>query len=80
MMSYGGEELSGLIADIYDAAIDPALWPVALEKLCRFVPGRHANISIQDAVQRSATRCSLGEMIPSIAGSTSKRQIQFDEP
>jgi len=54
MTSNGAEELSALIADIYDAAINPSLWVTALEKLCGFVPGRHANIFIQDGVQRSA--------------------------
>jgi DNA-binding CsgD family transcriptional regulator len=50
------EELSALIGDIYDAALDPALWPPALEKICAFVPGSMANIFSQDAVNKTANR------------------------
>ena len=44
----GPEILSLLIGDIYDAALDRALWPSVLEKTCGFVgnesaPGPKAN-------------------------------------
>jgi hypothetical protein len=33
------EQVSDLIGDIYDAALDPTLWPLVLEKSCGFVHG-----------------------------------------
>lgn len=36
-------EFSCLPAAVYDAASDPALWPTALEKISRFVPGSHVS-------------------------------------
>lgn len=47
------EALSSLVGDIYDASLDPSLWPKALRKLCAFVPGHHANIFIQDSTRQS---------------------------
>jgi PAS domain-containing protein len=47
-------EFSLLVGDIYDAALDSSLWPLVLEKICRFVPGAYANIFIQDANNRFA--------------------------
>ncbi len=42
-------ELSRVIADIYDAAIDPALWTGALESICDFVGGYSAALYWHDA-------------------------------
>jgi hypothetical protein len=36
------ERLSGLIAGVYDAALDPALWPVVLRKAGGFANGSAA--------------------------------------
>jgi DNA-binding CsgD family transcriptional regulator len=47
-------DFSHFIGTIYDAALDPSRWPAALEQICNFVPGSHANIFIQDAVVREA--------------------------
>jgi DNA-binding CsgD family transcriptional regulator len=44
--------LSDTIAAIYDAAVDPGLWPVALELTARLLGGRTASIGISDAVTR----------------------------
>ena len=44
---------SGLIGDIYDAALDPALWPRALEQTARFVGGRGAGLFARDAARRT---------------------------
>jgi hypothetical protein len=38
------ERISRLIGDIYDAALEPELWPGALEGICGFVGGSMANI------------------------------------
>jgi DNA-binding CsgD family transcriptional regulator len=48
------DDFSNIIGVIYDTALDPNNWPSALEQICRFVPGSHANIFIQDAAVRSA--------------------------
>jgi DNA-binding CsgD family transcriptional regulator len=44
------EQVSDLIGDIYDAALDPALWPVVLEKSCGFVRGACAALVSQNPV------------------------------
>lgn len=46
------ERLSGLIGDIYDAALDPALWVGALGKTRAFVGGWAVALSWKDAVTK----------------------------
>jgi DNA-binding CsgD family transcriptional regulator/PAS domain-containing protein len=46
------ERLSRLIGDIYDAALEPSLWPAVLEKIARFVDGSAAGLLSKDAVSR----------------------------
>ena len=47
-------ELSAVIGDIYDAAIEPALWQRALGSICTFVGGRSGALFWHDsATQRS---------------------------
>jgi DNA-binding CsgD family transcriptional regulator/PAS domain-containing protein len=48
------EQLSALIGDIYDAAIDPERWPTALEKTCAFVVGVAGSLQSHDTSRRSA--------------------------
>jgi DNA-binding CsgD family transcriptional regulator len=48
------EEVSQLIGDIYDAALDPASWPQVLEKTCHYVQGVASVLLSQDSVERSA--------------------------
>ena len=43
------EQISRLIGDVYDAALDPASWPKALEKTCRFVEGMASIAWSQDS-------------------------------
>ena len=50
------ERLSTLIGDIYDASLDPALWPSVLQAICGFVGGSMANIYAQDAIDKTANR------------------------
>jgi DNA-binding CsgD family transcriptional regulator len=47
------EQLSALIADIYDAALNPALWASVLGNCTRFVRGAAAGLYAKDAVNRS---------------------------
>jgi len=42
-----------LIADVYDAALDPELWPSVLEKGCKFVGGVASNLYSEDSVART---------------------------
>jgi DNA-binding CsgD family transcriptional regulator len=45
--------LLALIGEIYDAALEPALWSDVLGKLARFVPGMSAAIFAKDAANRT---------------------------
>jgi len=47
------EQLSSVIGDIYDAALDPALWPDVLAESARFVGGFAAGLLFKDATRKS---------------------------
>jgi hypothetical protein len=47
--------VSSLIGDIYDASIDPALWPDAIMKLAAFVGGQAGGLVTKDAISRTGT-------------------------
>lgn len=47
-------ELSNLIGDVYDAALEPSLWEGVLQKSARFVGGRAASIYSKDLVSKTA--------------------------
>jgi DNA-binding CsgD family transcriptional regulator len=47
------EQLSALIGDVYDAALDPALWLDVLAKSARFVGGFTAALFFKDAARKS---------------------------
>jgi DNA-binding CsgD family transcriptional regulator len=47
------ERLSGLIAEVYDAAIDPSLWVAVLAKCTEFVGGLAAALFYKDAVSKT---------------------------
>jgi DNA-binding CsgD family transcriptional regulator len=47
------EQVSSLIGDIYDAALDPELWPSVLEKGCRFVQGAASNLYSEDSAAKT---------------------------
>jgi hypothetical protein len=47
------EELSHVIGDIYDASLDPALWPTAIESICRSVGASSAGLHSQDSISRT---------------------------
>jgi hypothetical protein len=50
------EQLSLLIGEIYDAALDPALWPGVLEGVCTYMSSCTAVIYSQNAVNKSGSR------------------------
>lgn len=47
------EELSQVIGDIYDASLDPALWPSAIESICLYVGAASASLHSQDSITRA---------------------------
>jgi DNA-binding CsgD family transcriptional regulator/PAS domain-containing protein len=47
--------LSGLIGDIYDATLDPALWETTLKKVSSFVGGSNAALWSKDASDESGS-------------------------
>lgn len=51
------EELSSLIGDVYDAAIDPSLWRGVLAKTREFVGGSSATLFSKDATRKSLNVC-----------------------
>ena len=48
------EQFSGLIGDIYDASLDPTLWPPVFEKAAAFVGATAAWLGSQDTISRTA--------------------------
>src|SRR5215813_6858903 len=50
------EQISLLIGDIYDAALQPSSWPHALEGVCRYVGGSMGNIFWQDVIAKKAKK------------------------
>ena len=47
------EELSRVIGEVYDASLDPALWPHAIESICGYVGAASASLHSQDSVTRA---------------------------
>src|SRR6202049_2132050 len=47
------EELSRVIGDVYDASLDPALWPNAIESICDYIGAASASLHSQDSVSRA---------------------------
>jgi DNA-binding CsgD family transcriptional regulator len=47
------DELSRVIGDIYDASLDPALWPSAIESICGYVGAASASLHSQDSISRA---------------------------
>jgi DNA-binding CsgD family transcriptional regulator len=47
------ERHTQFIDEIYDAALDPALWPAVLGKIARFVGGQSAGLMSRDAANRA---------------------------
>ena len=51
------EQISPLIGDVYDAALDASLWPAVLDKVRAFVGGQAAVLCWKDAV----TKCGCAD-------------------
>jgi DNA-binding CsgD family transcriptional regulator len=48
------DTFSALVGDIYDASLDPALWPSALDKACQYIGASAATLSSQETWRRTA--------------------------
>lgn len=46
--------LSAVLGDVYDAAVDPDVWPRALEHCCTFIGGASATLCAYDAATKSS--------------------------
>jgi DNA-binding CsgD family transcriptional regulator len=47
------DELSRVVGDVYDASLDPALWPNAIESVCAYVGAASASLHSQDSISRA---------------------------
>ncbi len=71
-------DLHDAIGHLYDSALDPAVWPTALEAMCRLVGGCNSGIAVHDTVRREtrlATEWSGGD----IQSDWPKWRTLFDE-
>ena len=63
-MASESAELSAVIGDIYDAAIDPALWQRALGSICAFVGGSSAALLWHDSAKERSEALHLFNVDP----------------
>ena len=49
------EQFSELIGDIYDASLDPGLWPGVFVNACKFIGASAATLASHDMVHRGTT-------------------------
>ena len=49
------EKFSDLVGEIYDASLNPDLWPSVFEGACRFIGSSTASLFSQDIIRRQAT-------------------------
>ncbi len=47
------EELSHVIGDVYDASLDPELWPTAIASICSYIGAASAGLHSQDSISRA---------------------------
>lgn len=73
------EALSGLVGHIYDAALDPAHWPVALRAAASFVGGCSAALYSKDPTSRSGgVHYADGGISPAWSAVYFERYVQLD--
>jgi DNA-binding CsgD family transcriptional regulator/PAS domain-containing protein len=53
-MTGEAEELSALIGEIYDAALDPTLWPAAFDKVCAYTKSSQVSVAAQNTIHKTA--------------------------
>jgi hypothetical protein len=57
------EVFSAVVGDIYDASLDPTLWPSVCEKTCAFIGASAAGLMWQDTLRKAAHFISPGALI-----------------
>jgi DNA-binding CsgD family transcriptional regulator len=72
------EQVSQVIGDIYDAALDPALWPGVLESISGFVPGACVNLFSQDATKHAANVHYIHGIAPAYIRSYNETYIKLN--
>jgi DNA-binding CsgD family transcriptional regulator len=72
------EQISSLIADIYDAALDPTLWTDVLPVIAEFVGGQAAGILSKDSVSKAGTAHYHFGVDPHYVQTYSKTHFKFD--
>jgi DNA-binding CsgD family transcriptional regulator len=73
-----GNQVLSLVGDMYDAALDPALWPRALEKTVEFVGGVAAGLSSRDVARKTGNVCHGVGADPSYGQSYFATYIHLD--
>jgi DNA-binding CsgD family transcriptional regulator len=72
------EALSALIGDIYDAALDPTLWPRVVEKAGGFVGGSAASLFARDSVYKTGNSYYAFGVDPHYEKLYFEKYIKFD--
>jgi DNA-binding CsgD family transcriptional regulator len=72
------EQVSTLIGDIYDASLDPALWPLVLEKSASFVGGVASALFMKDSARKTQNNICTWGYNPDYTRVYLKKFIQFD--
>jgi DNA-binding CsgD family transcriptional regulator len=72
------EHLSTVVGVIYDAAIDPELWPQALSEILRFVGGKAANFFWQDLSKERAGVFHCVGLDPAYLQSYFEKYVKFN--
>ena len=71
-------EVSDLIGDIYDAALNPGFWPVALQKIGRFVGGPATALYAKDTVRKTGNAFYVHGVEPSFMQSYFDKYVALD--
>lgn len=69
---------STLIGDIYDASLDPSLWPLVLENSANFVGGVASALFIKDAVKKAHDNVYTWGYDPHYTQVYLEKFVQFD--
>ena len=72
------EQLSALISDIYDAALDPSLWLGVLDASSRFIGGRAAGLYSKDSVSKTANVAYNFGVDPQYVRSYVEKYVRMD--
>jgi DNA-binding CsgD family transcriptional regulator len=72
------EQLSQLIGVIYDAALDPALWPEALERYAGFVGGAASALFMKDSVRKTHNNVFIWGYDPDYTRVYLEKYVQLD--